>query len=173
MRDPRSDESPKQESSVERWARKAEEQARQTAKIDQGIDDDLGIDFSSMPPFETFEEGNAWVLERVGEWYVKKCGRWQLFQNSQAVPGFKEAEASWKRASGEFLRREGYGRVASGPLNLDEIFFLRVGRDPSGALKDCYPLVANAAQRGDFNFFLRIAREIKRVRHVVGTAHSP
>ena len=162
----------KSETTAERWTRKAEEQTRQD-KILQSVDDNSDIDFSSMPLFETFEEANAWLLERMGASYVRKCARWQLFENSRRIPGVNEAEASWKRASGEFLRREGYGRVASGPLNLDEIFFLRVGRDPSGALKDCYPLVANAAQRGDFNFFLRIAREIKRVRHVVGTAHSP
>jgi hypothetical protein len=163
MRDPRSDESPKQESSVERWARKAENQARETAKIDQGIDDDDEIDFSSMPPFETFEEANALLLERVAEWHVKKFGRWELFQNSRRVPGFKEAEASWKRASGEFLRREGYSKVASGPLNADELFFCRVGRDPSGALIDYHLIVTNAAQRGDVDFFRRIASEIKRV----------
>ena len=163
MRDPRSDESPKEESSAERWSRKAKEQARQTAKIDHGIDDDVEIDFSSMPLFETFEEGNAWVLERECEWHVRKCGRWELFQNSQRVPGFKEAEASWKRASGEFLRREGYARVTSGPINLDEMFFCRVGRDPSGALADYHQVVANAARRGDVAFFRRIASEIKRV----------
>jgi hypothetical protein len=152
----------REESSADRWARKAKEQARQN-KIHEAIDDDVGIDFPSMPSFETFEEGNAWLLERIGEWYVRKCGHWELFQNSQRLPGFKQAEASWKRASGEFLRREGYGGVASGPVNLDEIFFYRVGRDPSGALVDCHQVVAEAAQRGDVNFFLRIPREIKRV----------
>jgi hypothetical protein len=149
-----SNESPKDESSAERWSRKAK---------DQGIDDDVAIDFSSMPEFETFEEGNAWVLGRACEWYVRKCGRWQLFQNSQRIPGFKEAEASWKRASGEFLRRQGYGRVASGPLNIDALFFCRVGRDPTGALVDYQPIISDAAQRGDVDFFLRIASEIKRV----------
>jgi hypothetical protein len=85
MRDPRSDETPKKESSLERWSCKAEEQARETAKIDQGVDDDVEIDSSSMPPFETFEEVNAWILERVGEECVRKCGHWQLFQNSQRL----------------------------------------------------------------------------------------
>ena len=150
----------REESSADRWARKAKEQARQN-KIHEAIDDDVGIDFPSMPSFETFEEGNAWLLERIGEWYVRKCGHWELFQNSQRLPGFKEAEASWKRASGEFLRREGYGGVASGPVNLDEIFFYRVGRDPSGALVDCHQVVAEAAQRGDVNFFLRIPSSCK------------
>jgi hypothetical protein len=66
-------------------------------------------------------------------------------------------------ASGEFLRREGYSKVASGALNADELFFCRVGRDPSGALMDYHPIVTNAAQRGDVDFFRRIASEIKRV----------
>ena len=99
-----SDESPEEESSAERWSRKAVEQARQNAAQGEPTDEP---DFSSMPQFDTFEEGNAWVLEQIGEWYVRKCGRWQLFQNSRRLPGFKEAEESWKRASGEFLRREG------------------------------------------------------------------
>lgn len=72
-----------------------------------------------MPQFDTFEEGNAWLLEQIGEWYVRKSGRWQLFQNSRRVPGFKKAEASWKAASGEFLRREGYRDVVSGPIRND------------------------------------------------------
>ena len=123
----------------------------------------LEIDFSSMPQFDTFEEGNAWILEQIGEWYVRKCGRWQLFQNSRRLPGFKEAETSWKGASGEFLRREGYRDVVSGPINSEAIFFCRVGRDPAGALVDYHPIISDAAKRGDVAFFRRIVSEIKRV----------
>jgi hypothetical protein len=158
----RSNESPKEESSAERWARKAAEQARQSAAQRESTDEPE-IDFSSMPQFDTFEEGIAWILEQTGEWYVRKRGRWQLFENSRRVPGFDQAEASWKRASGEFLRREGYRSIVFGPLNFDEMFFCRVGRDPSGALEAFWPLVTNAARRGDLDFFLRIARETKRV----------
>ena len=158
----RSNESPNEESSAERWSRKAAEQARRSAA--QGkLTDEPEIDFLSMPQFDTFEEGNAWVLEKIGEWYVRKCGRWQLFQNSQRVPGFKEAEASWKRASGEFLRREGYRDVVSGPINPEAIFFWRVGRDPAGALVNYHPIISAAAKRGDVAFFRRIVSEIKRV----------
>ena len=116
-----------------------------------------------MPHFETFEDGNAWLLKQIGEWHVRKCGRWELFQNSRRIPGFEEAQASCKRASGEFLRREGYGGVVSGPINLEAMFFCRVGRDPAGALVDFHPIVSAAAMRGDVSFFLRIASEIKRV----------
>src|SRR5262245_49310375 len=98
----RSNELPNEESAFERWTRIAEERERHTA-AKRETNDDVGIDFSSMPQFATFEEGNAWFLEQNGEWYVRKCGRWQLFQNSRRVPGFKEAEASLKRASGAFL----------------------------------------------------------------------
>ena len=158
----RSNESPKEESSAERWARKAAEQARQSAAQRESTDEPE-IDFSSMPDFDTFEEGNAWIFEREGESNVRKCGRWQLFQNSQLIPGFERAKASWKRASGEFLRRQGYGQVASGSLNFEAMFFFRVGRDPAGALVDFSPVIAAAAQRGDVDFFQRIASEIKRV----------
>jgi hypothetical protein len=158
----RSNESPKEESSAERWARKAAEQAEESAAQGE-LADEPEIDFSLMPQFDTSEEGNAWVLEKIGEWYVRKCGRWQLFQNSRQVPGFKEAEASWKRASGEFLRREGYRDVVSGPINPEAIFFCRVGRDPAGALVDYDLIIWDAAMRGDVAFFRRIEQEIKRV----------
>jgi hypothetical protein len=161
--DARQNKSPKDEGSRRQESEKTTEQAQPTSQIDETIGDDFAIDWSSMPDFKTFEEGNAWILERQGEWWVKKCGRWQLFQNSQRVPGFKEAEASWKKASGEFLRREGYAKVISGPLSLEEMFFCQLWRDPSGALETFWPLVAGAARRGDLDFFLRIVRETKRV----------
>ena len=152
----------KEESSAERWSRKAAEQARQSAAQGETTDEPE-IDFPSMPQFHTFEEGNAWVLEQHGEWYVRKCGRWQVFQNSRRLPGFEKAEASWKRASGEFLRREGYRDVVSGPINPEAIFFCRVGRDPAGALLDYHPIISDAAKRGDVAFFRRVVSEIKRV----------
>jgi hypothetical protein len=158
----RSNESPKEESSAERWSRKASEQARQNAAQGE-LADEPEIDFSSMPQFDTFEEGNAWVLEQIGEWYVRKCGRWQLFQNSRQVPGFKEAEASWKRASGEFLTRLGYGDIVSGQVNPEPIFFFLVGRDPAETFVNFHPIVSAAAKRGDVAFFRRIVSEIKRV----------
>jgi len=157
----RSNKSPKKQSRAERCARKAEEQAREATAQRELIE--IGIDYSSMPHFETFEDGNAWLLKQIGEWHVRKCGRWELFQNSRRIPGFEEAQASCKRASGEFLRREGYGGVVSGPINLEAMFFCRVGRDPAGALVDFHPIVSAAAMRGDVSFFLRIASEIKRV----------
>jgi hypothetical protein len=158
----RSNESPKKESSLERWMRKAAEQARQSAAQGESADEPR-IDFSSMPQFDTFEEGNAWVLEQTSEWYVRKCGRWQLFQNSRRVPGFQKAEASWKQASGEFLRRAGHRDVVSGPINRDAIFLFLVGRDPAGALVNYHPIVSDAAKRGDVAFFRRIVSEIRRV----------
>jgi hypothetical protein len=54
----RSNESPKEESSAERWARKAAEQARQSAAQRESTDEPE-IDISSVPQFDTFEEGNA------------------------------------------------------------------------------------------------------------------
>jgi hypothetical protein len=153
---------PNEVRAFERSSRIAKEEERENAARRE-TEDDAGIDFSSMPQFATFEEGNAWILEQLDEWYVRKCGRWQLFQNSRRVPGFDQAEASWKRASGEFLRREGYGDVASGPIDVEAMFFCRVGRDPTGALRDYHPIVSAAAMRGDVSFFLRIASEIKRV----------
>jgi len=158
----RSNESPKEESSAERWARKAAEQARQKAAQRESTDEPE-IDFSSMPQFDAFEQGNSWILEQIGEWYVRKCGRWQLFQNSRRVPGFKKAEASSKQASGEFLRREGHGDIVSGPINPEAIFFWLVGRDPAEALVNYYPIVSEAAKRGDVAFFRRIVSEIKRM----------
>jgi hypothetical protein len=158
----RSNESPKEESSTERWSQKAAEQARHSAAQGESTDEPE-IDFSSMPQFDTFEEGNAWLLEQIGEWYVRKSGRWQLFQNSRRVPGFKKAEASWKAASGEFLRREGHRDVVSGPINPEAIFFRQVGLDPAEALVNCHPIVSDAARRGDVAFFRRIVSEIKRV----------
>jgi hypothetical protein len=91
-----------------------------------------------------------------------KMLRWQLFQNSRRVPGFKKAEASWKRASGEFLRRAGYRDVVSGQINPEAMFFRLVGRDPAEALVNYHPIVSDAAKRGDVAFFRRLVSEIKR-----------
>jgi hypothetical protein len=124
--------------------------------------DEIPTDFKSMPTPRTFEEANWWVLKQSSEWYVRQRGFQQLFENSKQIPGFDQAEASLKRASGEFLRREGYAYVTSGPIDFESYFFFQVGRNPSGALILFAPIIFAAAKRGDIRFFERIPREIRR-----------
>ena len=95
----------KEESCAERWSRKAAEQARQSAA--QGETTDERDRFSIQPRFHTVEEGNAWVLEQHGEWYVRKCRVGRCWKFSPRLHGVVPGGASRKRGSGAFGSENG------------------------------------------------------------------
>jgi hypothetical protein len=124
--------------------------------------DESEIDVPAIPNFTNFEEGNVWLADRLGEDYVRKCGRWELYKRSQQISGFEEAQLSWAKAWAEFLRRDGNPEIASGQINPEKSFFYLLKRRPSSALQVGEPLISAAARRGDIGFFKSIVSAINR-----------
>ena len=93
---------------------------------------------------------------------------YQIFLNTQNIPGYREAEQSWIRAWSIFWSRHGLGKVVSAgrqvPEMVRQFFVVQCETDPIVALKDNAEIVRDAAKRGDLGFFLEIAKAVSRLK---------
>ena len=95
------------------------------------------------------------------------CPKWyQVFLNTQKIPGYREAEQSWIKAWSIFWSSHGYDRVVSPGKQVAEMhrqfFVVQCESDPINALKDNAQIVRDAAESGDLSFFLEIAKAVSR-----------
>ena len=93
---------------------------------------------------------------------------YQIFLNTQTIPGYREAEQSWIRAWSIFWSCHGLGKVVSAgrqvPEMVRQFFVVQCETDPIVALKDNAEIVRDAAKRGDLGFFLEIAKAVSRLK---------
>ena len=91
---------------------------------------------------------------------------YQVFLNTQKIPGYREAEQSWIKAWSIFWSSHGYRRVVSPGRQVAEMerqfFIVWCESDPENALKNDAEIVRDAAESGDLGFFLEIAKAVSR-----------
>jgi hypothetical protein len=91
---------------------------------------------------------------------------YQIFLNTQTIPGYCEAEQSWIEAWSIFWSCHGFRKVVSPRRNVLEVarqfFVVQCKSNPVIALKDNAGLVHDAAKRGDLDFFVEVAKAVLR-----------
>jgi hypothetical protein len=91
---------------------------------------------------------------------------YQVFLNTQKIPGYREAEQSWIKAWSIFWSCRGYRRVVSPGKQVAEMkrqfFVVQCESDAINALKYNAEIVRDSAERGDLGFFLDIAKAVSR-----------